>query len=91
MTPEEITALAHEYAEEMHYGDNYFEAENKRLLTWLLRRYYLVEKETINKLLKEHCEESKGLDVGSREWIFYKGRLDLLESLFPEIGKEVEE
>lgn len=49
MSESEITALAREYAEEIHYGDNYFEAENKRLLTWLLRRFCLVEKEAVRK------------------------------------------
>ena len=44
MTPEEITSLAREYAEEMHYGDNYFESENKRFLTWLTRRTALWRK-----------------------------------------------
>ena len=49
MDNEQITTLAREYAEEMHYGDNYFETENIRFLIWLTRRYCLVEKDKVRK------------------------------------------
>lgn len=89
MKQELITALAREYAEEIHYGDNYFEAENKRLLTWLLRRFCLVEKEAVRKqfesakrLIEARDYNKQCIGVGSR---------GVLERLFPEIAKEVED
>lgn len=104
MTPEEIASLAREYAEEMIKGKPSEELPNclknsmmamnteyiAEVFQWLTRRFCLVEKETVSKLLKEHRKENSGTDKGSREWFFYNGRLDLLKSLFPDLGKEVE-
>lgn len=102
---EEITALVREYAQnkgkEMEEKESLpnclikevVEMDARELthfLTWLRRRYALVGKERVRKLLKEHSKENRGTDKGSREWFFYNGRLDLLKSLFPEIGKEAE-
>lgn len=102
MTPEEIAALAREYAEWVTDVPKAKELPNcllneanklisdgaERMLTWLLRRYALVEKEAVRKQfedakrLLETCNYNKKcIGVGSR---------GVLERLFPEIGKEVE-
>lgn len=105
MIQDQITALAREYAEEKGKNlettgelpicliKEVVEMDAKeqaQFLQWLTRRYCLVEKRTVTELLKQHHDEAKGTDKGGREWFFYKGRLDLLKSLFPELGKEVE-
>lgn len=89
MTPEAITALAREYAEEMHYGDDYFEPENKRLLAWLLRRYCLVEKEVVRTTYQQAMEQGKHAHVKCQ--VESRAQLRLLERIFPEIAKDVEE
>ena len=89
MSEEEITSLAREYAEEMHYGDDYFEAENNRLLTWLLRRYCLVEKEVVRTTYQQAMEQGKHAHVKCH--VESRAKLRLLERLFPEIAKDVEE
>lgn len=89
MDSETITALAREYAEEMHYGDNYFESENKRFLTWLTRRYYLEEKSKVSEMYDVAMEISRlPKSVEARGYAI--SRLQTLERLFPEIAKEVE-
>lgn len=103
MKPEEITALAREYAEWVlsvpgaeelpnclrNQADGTLREDAEEVLTWLTGRFALVEKETVLKLLEEHRKENRGADNGSREWFYYNGRLELLKSLFPDITKEV--
>lgn len=102
---EEITALAREYAEEMNplsfyecgniaerNADLRIDKENaKLLLDWLLRRFYLVEK---SKVKEEYNLALLNLEkAGSARPLnqsYFDGRREALESLFPEIGKEVE-
>ncbi len=87
MTDTEITALAREYAEEIHYGDNFFEAENKRFLAWLTRRYCIVEKSKVENIHKGILVQLDPKNFGYSP--YNQGRMDLLKSLFPEIAKEV--
>ena len=92
MKEPEITALAREYAGEIHYGDNFFENENKRFLAWLTRRYCLVEKENIEK----YFQSRNYILTHQDEYAVYIVReseveMKLLRCIFPEIGKEVEE
>lgn len=118
MTPEEITALAREYAEEKAQSDReqgfpesfikdmleYNEKEFKSVLEFLLRRFCLVEKEAVRKeyeSVKDTPEECNYEELGATwdEWPYlsrfydegYKlGKKYTVESLFPDLGKEVE-
>lgn len=89
MTDEQITALAREYAEETHHGNTVAVDEAISTIRFLLRRYCLVKKkrvelykhELLNKRFNAYCGVKNDADTA---------RLDLLKSLFPEIGKEVE-
>lgn len=100
MKESEITALAREYAEEIHAGtsepfkDDVIceEIENaESVIRFLLRRYALVEKEAVRK---EYHEIKLALGDGGRSELEDDINMEkeaLLESLFPEIAKEVEE
>lgn len=90
---DQITALAREYAEEI--------VDHKRLSTtvaddtedvirFLLRRFYLVEKNRVEKEYKKTCE-SVNKHSATTGCLFFVGQKQTLESLFPEIAKEVEE
>lgn len=96
MSEEEITALAREYAEECCPKSDYKEDIEWRkedikhetsctetFLTWLLRRYALVEKSKV----KDEYEKAK-MDMVSK---YHQGSMVVLQVLFPEIAKEVEE
>ena len=106
MTPETITAIAREYAEEENpiesYGDNMFErgmdlsisrGEAERVLTWLTRRFCLVEKCKVEEEYKRALETNrKGKETCAHSLCTMgSARKVLLESLFPDLGKEVEE
>lgn len=58
-------------------------------LHFLLRRYYLVEKEAVRKEYQQAIEQGEHAHV--RCHVESRAKLRLLESLFPEIAKEVEE
>lgn len=89
MTENQITALVREYAKEVHNFDYFFENENKRFLTWLTRRYYLVEKSKVSEMYDVAMEISRlPKSVEARGYAI--SRLQTLERLFPEIAKEVE-
>lgn len=91
MTDPEITALAREYAEEnvsMRHTTAIVADEAERLIRFLLRRFCLVEKEAVRK----------EYDLAEKLWIksacatteeFNMGRMNAIQSLFPEIAKEV--
>lgn len=101
MTPEEITALAREYAEEnvkqpedmsnsLH--NEYlklFAHEAEELIRFLLRRYSLVKKANIENIYKGILVQLDPKNFGYSA--YNQGRKEILESLFPELGKEVEE
>lgn len=102
MSEDQITALAREYAEEMIKGRPSEELPNclknsmlamnteyiAEIFQWLTRRFYLVEKEAVRK----------EYDLAEKLWIksacatteeFNMGRMNAIQSLFPEIAKEV--
>lgn len=100
---DQITALAREYAEEMIKGKPAEELPNclknsmltmnteyvAEIFQWLTRRFYIVEKEAVRKqfesakrLIDDRDYNKQCIGVGSR---------GVLERLFPEIAKEVEE
>lgn len=96
MNDQEIAALAREYAEEIYpnLSDKIIslrtqEIKNaERLIRFLLRRYCLVEKEVVRTAYQQAMEQGKHAHVKCH--VESRAKLRLLESLFPEIGKEVE-
>lgn len=106
MTPEQITAIAREYAEEMIKGKPSEELPNclkNSMLTmnteyiaevfqWLSRRFCLVEKKRV-------IAELKAVDLSIKASLTFIMKVtevdiakkELLHSLFPEIAKEVED
>lgn len=101
MNQDQITALAREYAEEIYpheegedLGQMSFLRNNaikhiSSTLKMLLRHYALVEKSKINeqytKYMQQFCDTR---DIAAKEYA--GGWISALESLFPEIAKEVE-
>ena len=107
MTDDQITALAREYAEEVYRNVhkemevlpsclsneaiNMFAEDMESKLKWLLRRYCLVEKSKVKEVYKNTKSYKSELESFSRQSDCCSVKLRLLESLFPEIAKEVEE
>lgn len=105
MDNDQITALAREYAEEATKdipSDNDIKSLREsaiklnaeimeKHLRWLLRRYCLVEKEQLKRVMALHIEKSDETVKGGKAWFFHKGSANTLRYLFPEIAKEVEE
>lgn len=104
MNEDQITALAREYAEEIYphedgedLGQMNFLRNNaikhiSSTLKMLLRRYCLVEKETIRKEYQETCERETYATEHKNELYaeLFKMKRLTLESIFHEIAKEVE-
>lgn len=93
MKESEITALAREYAEECcPYKDKSANLsildirEAERLINFLLRRYYLVEKSKVEETWKEITD----VYLAHRHITYDGARYLFNEVLFPEIAKEVE-
>lgn len=97
MSEEEITALAREYAEEcaeevgvmfnpQNWACSKCEIEAKAVIIWLLRRFCLVEKDKVReafwRLTDKFLTDNDTKSFGAASVV--------LESLFPEIAKEVE-
>lgn len=92
MTPDQITALAREYAEftDMSPVDKKnISAICECFLKYALRRYYLVEKEVVRTTYQQAMEQGKHAHVKCQ--VESRAQLRLLERLFPEIAKDVEE
>lgn len=99
MTDQEITALAREYAEWRY--PNLSEkiislrtqeiAEVERVIRFLLRRFCLVEKERVKDEYHEAKFACGNVDPCSETWATYLAHKSLMERLFPEIAKEVED
>lgn len=102
MDNDQITALAREYAEEIYpnLSDKIIslrtqEIKNaERLIRFLLRSYYLVEKSKVQKtyetcLYLRDTQLTSEIDSIIRSERGMEG-IRVLKSLFPEIGKEVE-
>ena len=104
MKPEKITALAREYAEEVtkaDAGDPNLSAADlngikhdvaeyaEEVITFLLRRYCLVEKSNALTAYKAMSDYGKEKGVECAECANYAARV-WMKRLFPEIAKEVE-
>lgn len=104
MDEDQITALAREYAEEENpiesYSDTMFEraldlsisrGEALRVLTWLTRRFCLVEKSKVKQIYqaKQHILANQNV-LGAIVATEAAAQKRLMLCLFPEIGKEVE-
>lgn len=103
MTNDLLTALAREFAEETRNGilglfpqplPDSMEVLIKndqeyygRFLRWLTRRYCLVKKSKVKDIHKGILVQIAPKNFGYSP--YNQGRIDLLKSLFPEIGKEV--
>lgn len=95
MTPEQITALAREYAEEIHeatsesFKDEVMceEIENaESFLRFILHDYYLVEKSEAAKLCRLTLEHDDSVDYG-----LIDGLTDIVLEVFPEQYHQVAE
>ena len=99
MNDDQITVLAREYAEEENpiesYSDTMFEraidlsisrGEALRVLTWLTRRYYLIEKSKVEEYheVKFTCGN---VDPCSDTFVSSLAQKSLLDRLFPELSK----
>lgn len=98
MTPEQITALAREYAEEMcgkeHESPMYFgiaKSEMEEKLRWLLRRYCLVDKSKAKQFFQSRQNILANQDKYDR-YIVDEASAEkrLMLCLFPNLAKEVE-
>ena len=105
MKPEEITALAREYAEEMikdrpseelpNCLKNSMLAMNTEYIAgifqWLTRRFCLVEKSKVEEEYQEAKFTCGNVDPCSDTFAASLAQKSVLGRLFPEIAKEVEE
>ena len=94
MDSETITALAREYAEFTDMSDvdkKNISAICECFLKYTLRRYELVEKERLRRVMALHIEKSNEVAKGGETWFFHKGSANTLRYLFHDLGKEVEE
>lgn len=99
MKSEEITTLAREYADMLKhlfpdmpkhtYRDKMSQAKN--VINIIMRRYCLVEKERVKDEYHEAKFACGNVDPCSETWATYQAQKSLLERLFPDLGKEVEE
>lgn len=99
MKPEQITALAREYADyvvsrddEAPFSHEIEEAEMEEKLRWLTRHYCLVEKAMAKQFFQSRQNILKHQDKYDR-YIVDEASSEkrLMLCLFPEIAKEVEE
>lgn len=94
MIPEQITAIAREYAELTDGSPAdiaYIKAIAENTIRFLLRRFCLVEKAKLEKEYHEAKFACGNVDPCSETWTTYLAQKSLIERLFPEIAKEVEE
>ena len=89
MTPEQITTLAREYAEEGIYVQ-IVEDDAAEFLRWLLRRYCLVEKSKVEEEYHEAKFTCGNVDPCSETFATSLAQKSVLERIFPDLGKEVE-
>lgn len=97
MNNDQITALAREYAEEIRpYKDKTAPLsildirEAERLIRFLLRRYYLVEKSKAREAYKDAQKDQHNSERDFALTLAGRNRSAVLIDLFPEIAKEVE-
>lgn len=95
MNDEQIQALAREYAEEcaeevgvmfnpQNWACSKCEIEAKAVIIWLLRRFYLADKEKAKAFYR-------GETFGELDFIELTSSRRILSSLFPEIAKEAKQ
>lgn len=103
MTPEQITAVAREYAEEMIKGKPSEKLPNclknsmltmnteyiAEIFQWLTRRYCLVEKEAVRRAYKEAQKDQHNTEGDIALTLAGRNRSSVLIDLFPDLGKEV--
>lgn len=90
LTGQQITSLAREYAEFTDISEvnkKYISAICKNFLKYTLRRYCLVDKDAVCKEYQREIEQGKHAHLKCQ--VESRAQLRLLESLFPEIAKEV--
>ena len=86
-----ITALAREYAEErasIMQASLTTKIRAELVIRFLLRRFCLVEKSKVEEEYKKACE-SVNKHSATTGCLFFVGQKQTIESLFPEIAKEV--
>lgn len=106
MSDPKITALAREYAEETFQDEESnpelpicllneireeAAADFEEKIRFLLRRYCLVKKSKVEEEYNEAKFACGNVDPCSETWATYQAHKSVLERLFPEIGKEVED
>lgn len=87
----QLTALAREYAEQTDGSPAdmaYRKAIAENAFRFLLRRYCLAEKEKLDNIYQGILVQLDPKNFGYSP--YNQGRMDVIKSLFPEIGKEVE-
>lgn len=90
LTDQQITSLAREYAEFTdisEVNEKYISAICENFLKYTLRRYCLVDKDAVCKEYQRAIEQGKHAHLKCQ--VESRAQLRLLESLFPEIAKEV--
>lgn len=94
MDNDQITALAREYAEftdTAEVNKKYISAICENFFKYMLRRYCLVEKEAVRKEYQDSYKNYKTAgDARPLSQQHFRGRCFALESLFPEIAKEMQ-
>lgn len=104
MDDDQITALAREYAEEENPISDYNEhnmfyrnialgvdrEKAEQVITWLLRRYCLVEKEAVKEQYKDAQKDQYNSEGDFALTLAGRNRSAVLIDLFPGIAKEVE-
>lgn len=97
MNDNQIITLAREYAGEIYpyLSDKIISLRTleikdaERLLRFLSRRFYLVEKSKVDEEYYEAKFDCGNIDPCSETYAKSYAEMSLLERLFPEIGKEV--
>lgn len=89
MTPEEITALAREFSKEHDDSTIAYHAA-KDVIRFLLRRFCLVEKSKVEEEYHEAKFACGNVDPCLETFATSLAQKSVLERLFPEIAKEME-
>lgn len=66
MTDDQIREMARKYAAEVYNGDTDFIDEAENVISWLLRDYYIVNKNVLQKLQKCPDRLEENSDFGLR-------------------------
>lgn len=100
MTPEQITSISREYAEEIHadtsepFKDDVVREETENTesaFRWLLKRFCLVEKSKLREAYKDAQKDQYNTERDFALTLAGRNRSAVLVELFPEIAEEVED